>query len=171
MVQENPAFQSDNNFEFCQARCRTSSESVLYDKEYRSFHKYCYGTRPPSKEADLGLDKAKYEDLYHTKQKQDAKKFRPQTKKMIVQEDEEETLVFLDMEGAANPLEIVDPKHFRDTPIFGMLGRNDDSSSATQTLPGYLLLIFPLIFTLLVGFGFGCFIQSSNTPMLKVKQE
>merc|ERR1712137_1470995 len=51
MVQDSPILQSNNDFEFCQARCRTSSESVFFDKEYRSFHKYCYGTRPPTKDA------------------------------------------------------------------------------------------------------------------------
>jgi hypothetical protein len=37
-----------NNFEFCQARCRTSSDSLLTDKAYRSAHKHCYGLRLPS---------------------------------------------------------------------------------------------------------------------------
>lgn len=153
MVQDNPAFQSDNNFEFCQARCRTSSESVLYDKEYRSFHKYCYGIRPPSKEADFGIDRTKYAALYNTKQQ--TKKVKTQMKEVIKEDDMDMDghLVFLDMEGAANPLELIDPHHFQDTQIFGMLRGNEDTSAASQPLPDFLLLLFP-VFTLILAYCF-----------------
>lgn len=50
-----PILQAANTqFDFCQAKCRTSSQSVVDHKQYKSEHKFCYGTHQPSSDADEG---------------------------------------------------------------------------------------------------------------------
>lgn len=54
-----PILQAANTqFDFCQAKCRTSSQSVVDHKQYKSEHKFCYGTQQPSSDADEGLYEA-----------------------------------------------------------------------------------------------------------------
>jgi len=36
-----------DSFEFCKAKCRTSSNSVIGENKYRSVWKHCYGGSPP----------------------------------------------------------------------------------------------------------------------------
>ena len=63
IASDDPILQSTSNtFQFCQARCRTSSKSIL-DKEYKSNHKFCYGIRIPTKDADFGVDYAIYDPM------------------------------------------------------------------------------------------------------------
>ena len=63
IASDDPILQSTSNtFQFCQARCRTSSKSIL-DKEYKSNHKFCYGIRIPTKDADFGADYDIYDPI------------------------------------------------------------------------------------------------------------
>ena len=55
---DHPVYNSvQNNFEFCQARCRTSSESIYSNKMYRSSYKHCYGIYRPLVDVDARLTK------------------------------------------------------------------------------------------------------------------
>eukprot|EP00339_Tiarina_fusa_P019992 CAMPEP_0117032464 /NCGR_PEP_ID=MMETSP0472-20121206/23267_1 /TAXON_ID=693140 ORGANISM="Tiarina fusus, Strain LIS" /NCGR_SAMPLE_ID=MMETSP0472 /ASSEMBLY_ACC=CAM_ASM_000603 /LENGTH=177 /DNA_ID=CAMNT_0004741105 /DNA_START=399 /DNA_END=929 /DNA_ORIENTATION=+ len=162
MVQDNPILQSNDNFEFCKARCRTSSESVLFDKEYRSEHKYCYGTRAPHKDADFDMDRAKYEALYanietnqHVKKAASVKKAADE---ILLDNVIEKEVAFLDVDYESNHLDLlpINADLNAEGQLFGMLGGHafvdQDTSAGPLLSHGHFYFLFPLVFTLFLSF-------------------
>ena len=176
MVQDNPALQSSSNtFDFCKARCRTSSESIFYDKEYKSYHKYCYGTRPPSKDADIGIDRAMYEarlkdtNIIQKKNALPIKKLESQIferqPEKIIEEEEGREYDYLPVDIDAVVFTGENQLDF--TIIHGGLNRFFDQSSAAGNLaPGYALFI-PIVFCIvgMILFGF------KELPQANTKQK
>ena len=166
MVQDNPMFQSSSNFAFCQARCRTSSESVLYDKEYRSVHKFCYGTKGPSKDADLNMNPAKYEALYASREIGPMVK-APISKKKAIRNDEAVLPVFLEVAFDSNELELMAVNgdiQANNPMLFGLLGGEQfsgDTSSGSYPLPSPYLLFIPLVF-FIVSYGLTLWTRPHN---------